>query len=127
MTPGNPFYPSFPQKFVGLSLLVFAGISLLAQESVPALENYVRQPDPAFNWKLTERINDKGHTLYRLELVSQHWRGQFWSHHLTVALPREPRHREMGLLFITGDGSGDSLKETIKTLADRAGAVAAVL
>lgn len=92
-----------------------------------ALEDYVRRTDRSFNWKRTELAPLKGGTVTHLELVSQTWRGQFWSHHLQVVRPEVVRHPDWALLFITGDGDGAHDVEMLKTLADRAGALAAVL
>jgi PhoPQ-activated pathogenicity-related protein len=92
-----------------------------------ALEDYVSQPDPHYNWKLTERKKDSWGTLARLELVSQHWRNQFWSHHLIVARPREVRNPKIALLLIAGDGEGEKYIERLKMLAQRAGAVTAAI
>lgn len=92
-----------------------------------ALENYVQKPDPAFNWKQTSQKRMPGATVTHLEMVSQHWRGQFWSHHLQVVRPASVRNPHIALLFITGDGDGTSSAAMLQTVADRAGAMAAVL
>jgi PhoPQ-activated pathogenicity-related protein len=92
-----------------------------------ALEDYVSQPDPHYNWKLTEQQKDSWGVLTYLELVSQHWRNQFWSHHLIVARPSEVRNPKIALLLIAGDGKGKKYIEQLKMLAQRAGAVTAAL
>lgn len=66
-------------------------------------------------------------TLARLDLVSQHWHGQSWGHHLIVARPREVRNPEIGFLFVAGDGNGEEYIGRLKMLAQRAGAVTAVI
>src|SRR2546429_1060243 len=68
-----------------------------------------------------------GGTATRLEMVSQHWRNQFWSHHMIMVRPNEVRNPGIGFLFITGDGDGEKTVEMLKTLAQRAGAVASVI
>ncbi|ABA57850.1 conserved hypothetical protein [Nitrosococcus oceani ATCC 19707] len=92
-----------------------------------ALEDYVRKPDPHYNWKLTEQKEEHWGTMAYLELVSQHWRNQFWSHRLIIAQPKEVRNPEIGLLLIAGEGDGEKYIERLKMLAQRAGAVAAVI
>src|SRR6266480_83539 len=92
-----------------------------------ALEEYVDKPDLHYNWKRTEQKREGWGTATRLEMVSQHWRDQFWSHHLIVVRPNEVRNPGSGFLFITGDGDGEKRIEMLKTLAERAGAVAAVI
>ena len=92
-----------------------------------ALEEYVDKPDLHYNWKRTEQKREWWGTATRLEMVSQHWRDQFWSHHMIVVRPNEARNPGIGFLFITGDGDGEKRIEMLKTLAERAGAVAAVI
>src|SRR2546430_3639160 len=92
-----------------------------------ALEDYVNQSDAHYNWKRTEQKVEGWGTITRLEVVSQHWRDQFWSHHMVVVRPNEVRNPGIGFLFITGDGDGEKAVEMLKTLAQRAGAVAAVI
>ena len=92
-----------------------------------ALEDYVNQSDAHYNWKRTEQKVEGWGTITRLEVVSQHWRDQFWSHHMVVVRPNEVRNPGIGFLFITGDGDGEKTVEMLKTLAQRAGAVASVI
>lgn len=105
--------------------IVLSGATALALAG--ALENYVRAPDPNFNWKETEQRSSNGVTVTHLELVSQHWRGQFWSHHLQVVRSTEVRNPDIAFLFITGDGEGANSVGMLQTLAERAGAIAAVI
>jgi hypothetical protein len=72
-----------------------------------ALEDYVSGPDPFYNWKRTERKKGSWGTISQLELVSQHWRNQFWSHHVLVVQPNEIRNPGIGFFLITGDGDGE--------------------
>ena len=92
-----------------------------------ALEAYVNAPDPFYNWKRTEQRREPWGTITRLELVSQHWRHQFWSHHVVVVRPHTVRNPDIGLLLIKGDGVGEDSVDRLKVLAGRAGAVAAVI
>ncbi len=96
-----------------------------------ALEDYVNAPDPSFNWKRCEQkpVKNWG-TLTHLELVSQTWRQQFWSHHLMVIRPNAVRNPDIALVFVTG-GSYNAPDEKdlgmFQEWADRAGAIVAVL
>ncbi|MGD0537330.1 MAG: PhoPQ-activated protein PqaA family protein [Verrucomicrobiota bacterium] len=95
-----------------------------------ALEDYVRKPDPSFQWKRTEQRNITNATLTHLEFVSQTWRGQFWSHHLLVIRPSEIRQPRYALLFITGGSYGapdDRDAAMFKMVAERAGALVGIL
>jgi PhoPQ-activated pathogenicity-related protein len=100
---------------------------LLAASDSEALERYVGRPDHHYNWKQTETRKEKWGVLTRIELVSQHWRDQFWSHHLVIVRPHEVRHADIAFVFVTGDGDGRDQLEILKTLAERSGALAAVI
>jgi PhoPQ-activated pathogenicity-related protein len=92
-----------------------------------ALENYVGQPDTAFRWKKLDQKQIEGLTVTHLELTSQEWRGHPWTHHLQVVRPAQVRNPDIAFLFITGDGEGKGSLGLLRTLAQRAGAMAAVL
>ncbi len=95
-----------------------------------ALENYVRQPDSSYNWKRCEQKRVEGGTLTHLELVSQTWREQFWSHHLVVLRPDGLSTADIALLFISGGsygGPNEKDLEMFRLIAERAGAMVAVL
>jgi PhoPQ-activated pathogenicity-related protein len=91
------------------------------------LKTYVQSPDSSFTWKQTERKRSGGATVFHLEFISQTWRGQFWSHHLQVVRPSAVRNPGMAFLYVTGDGQGEGDIPMLKTLAERAGTLAAVL
>jgi PhoPQ-activated pathogenicity-related protein len=95
-----------------------------------ALEDYVKRPDPTYSWKRTEQRKLQEGTVTHLEMVSQTWREQFWSHHLLVIRPAEVRNPHIAFLFITGGGyNAPSQKDLahFELVAKRAGAIAAVL
>ena len=86
-------------------LTVFSSIyALPAKLNAGALENYVNQPDASYNWKRTEQTKIDKATVTHLELVSQTWRGQFWSHHLQVVRPAQVRNP--GIALITSPAMG---------------------
>ena len=95
-----------------------------------ALEKYVAKPDPSYSWKRTEQKNLKSASLTHLELVSQTWRGQFWSHHLIVLRPDKVRNPGIAMLFVTGGSYGAPDEKDLDPfllIAERAGALVAVL
>ena len=92
-----------------------------------ALENYVTQPDSTYAWKQTQQRRTNGFTITQLELTSQTWRGHVWKHTLQVVRPEKVRNPGIAFLFITGDGRGTSSLGILTTLAERAGALAAVI
>ena len=92
-----------------------------------ALENYVNKPDTNFSWKTLDQKQDGAFTITHLELTSQQWRDGLWRHHVQVVHPEKVRRPGIAFLFITGDGDGRGNIELLKTLAGRAGALAAVI
>jgi len=112
---------------IALCLTVIQVYALPAILNAGALENYVSQPDTSYNWKRTEQTKIDRATVTHLELVSQTWRGQFWSHHLQVVRPTQMRNPGIAFIFITGDGDGARDIEMLNLLAQRAGTVTAVL
>ena len=111
----------------GILWLWLCWLSLLSSALAGALEDYVSHSDPYYNWKRTEAEMRAWGTVNRLELVSQHWRNQFWSHHLLVIRPNEIRNPAIGFLLIAGDEVGEKDIDTLRTLAERAGAITAVI
>src|SRR5439155_25782051 len=92
-----------------------------------ALEDYVAKPDTNYTWKQLSRTNDADCSITHLALVSQEWREGAWRHHMQVVRPDKARNPGIAFLFITGDGDGRKNVELLKTLAQRAGAIAAVV
>src|SRR5690554_1169517 len=90
-----------------------------------ALEDYVYAPDAAYRWRYNSESRESWGTLIRLELVSQKWRGETWSHGLVIVRPIELRNPETAFFLITHDGP--SSVELLRTVADRAGAVAVAI
>lgn len=108
---------------------VAAALAMVATHAGP-LEDYVQSPDSSFNWKRCEQKGLKGATVSHLQLVSQTWQGQFWSHHLLVVRPEKVVHPEFALLFVTGGSYGgpdDKEAERLNLIAQRAGAIAALI
>ncbi|HEY7427569.1 MAG TPA: PhoPQ-activated protein PqaA family protein, partial [Gemmataceae bacterium] len=62
------------------------------------LPEYLRKPEPAFTWKMGEKIERDGNTIYNLQLVSQTWQGITWKHALQVYQPKGVRPASMLLL-----------------------------
>jgi PhoPQ-activated pathogenicity-related protein len=111
--------------------LLLLGVILLSLLQAPArggaLEDYVGQADDSFSWKLTGKEEADGFTISRIDLISQKWRDTVWSHKLVVVRPKTVRNPDIALLFITGNGNGDRQIPVLKMLAERAGAVTAVI
>ncbi|MFV1966543.1 MAG: PhoPQ-activated pathogenicity-related family protein [Pirellulaceae bacterium] len=76
-----------------------------------ALLEYVRQPDPAYAWKVVKQLkNDEG-TTYVVRLTSQSWRTKedvdrpVWEHWLMIVKPKAVAFNKAFLLI--GGGSND--------------------
>jgi PhoPQ-activated pathogenicity-related protein len=74
--------------------------------TVPAradLQDYVKRPEPAYAWKLKDKIPAPGGgTVYDLELVSQTWHDITWTHQLQVYQPEGVAPNKLMLLYNTG-------------------------
>ena len=95
-----------------------------------ALENYVNEPDASFAWKQTDQKKIKDATLTHLELMSQTWRGHFWSHDLLVVRPTTLRQPDIAMLFIADDdynARDEKEADRFDEVAQRAGAIVAIL
>lgn len=123
------------QSYAGLSRVASAalllGLVVRASALGNALEDYVRKPDRSFNWKRTEQRQLKeGGTVTHLELISQTWRGQFWSHHLLIYRPPVVRHPDAALLVISGGAYNAPSEKDLalfQPAADRSGTLLAFL
>jgi PhoPQ-activated pathogenicity-related protein len=66
------------------ALLAFAACAGIARAD---LFEYVKKPDEAYAWKVKDKKEIPGGTVYDLHLVSQVWHGITWEHQLQVFLP----------------------------------------
>lgn len=118
------------KKQVGVFHALLAhGLLVLALGSplrAGTLEDYVRKPDDSFAWSIRERSVMSGLDVVTLDLTSQTWHSNRWSHALYIATPRNLRHPDTALLQITG-GVGKDHIASVKLLAESSGARVAVL
>lgn len=108
----------------------FAALALGNRSLADGLTSYVNKPDPSYNWKRCEQKEVKEATLTHLELVSQTWQNQFWSHHLMVIRPNSVKSPDIALLFVTGgsfNGPDEKDMEPFLLVAKRAGAIVGVI
>jgi hypothetical protein len=127
MTVNKPFPSLSPAREV-CALLALVGLLCSSRQSPGGpLEAYIDQPDSHYAWKQVEQKQEGAFTVTHLELTSQKWREHVWQHHLQVVRPDRVRHPGIAFLFITGDGRGTRQIDLLKTLAERAGALAAVV
>src|ERR1017187_6290878 len=112
---------------VMVSGLLMAGQQRLCAAPPDALAEYVRQPDDAFTWRVLEQRQVEGVTAIRLECTSQTWRGHAWQHQLLIVRPPEVRNPDIAYFEIGGDGEVDRTFGGLRTIATRAGAIAAFI
>jgi len=91
------------------------------------LENYINRAEPDYRWQPIKVSNEPWGTISHYELVSQNWRGHSWTHRLVIVRPGSIRNPDIAFLRIAGDGNGENQIDSLKTLAERSGAVTAVL
>ena len=91
------------------------------------MENYINRTEPEYRWQLTKVLNEPWGVIGHYELVSQKWRGHSWIHQLVIVRPGSVRNPDIAFLKISGDGDVENQINSLKTLAERSGAVTAVL
>ena len=106
--------------------LTLAAVNLYAQDG-DALEEYVKAKDDTFKWKTSSSKKSGGFIEAHLEMTSQTWRTNTWTHHVRIVTPEKIRNPQIAFVFVTGDGTGSSTLPMLRTLAERAGALAAVV
>jgi PhoPQ-activated pathogenicity-related protein len=105
-------------------------------ENETALDRYIREPDPAYAWKLAATVKGDGYTTYIIDLTSQTWRTEkdvdrpVWKHWLTIVRPDNLKHHTAFLYIGGGDNDdampADSTERSIE-LAKYTGSVTAEL
>lgn len=88
-----------------LSLSMFFGVTC-ADGARADLTEYVKTPDAAFAWKLKDKKEVPGGTVYDLHLVSQVWQGITWEHQLQVYLPKDVKPTATMFLYNQGGKAG---------------------
>ncbi len=111
------------RAFPFLALLLCAVASFAADP----LERYVAAPDNSYKWEIKSRTKTNGFENATLNLTSQTWRSNIWTHTVQIVRPAKMRHPEIAFLFVTGDGSGSRYISMLVRLANEAGAPAALV
>lgn len=75
---------------------------------VSPLHEYLAKTDSVFGWTLNEKTEHPLGSIYDIELTSQAWMDMTWKHVLMVYEPKQIKHKDHVLLFITG---GSQLKK----------------
>lgn len=96
------------------------------------LDDYVKQPDPNYGYRLIRRLDGDGGTVYLLNMASQAWRtGKdvdriLWRHWLEIYVPDTVEHQTALLLVGGGDNGYEPPNEPNRMLARTALASRAV-
>ena len=92
-----------------------------------ALDDYIAQRDPTFQWQVAGKLPSDSCTAYVLELTSQTWRSATevdrptWKHWLTVVRPKKVTHQTAFLVIGGGsnrDPAPDKVEPRLVRLAD---------
>ena len=126
LNPSNNVLSFNPLSAGGGLVYGLLALSLCAPLRAGTLEDYVRKPDDSFAWSVREKSVMSGLDVVTLDLTSQTWHSNRWTHTLYIATPRNLRHPETAMLQITGSAGKDHVA-TVKLLAERSGARVAVL
>ncbi len=107
------FRSSTVQTGLLLSLCLWgATVDAAEAPTKTALDDYVRSPDPSYQWKLVDTLPGDGFTTYVVDLTSQTWRTQAdvdrtqWKHWLVVVKPDRVRF-DTAMLLIGGGSNHD--------------------
>src|SRR5437773_11682169 len=69
----------------------FAGAALWLGAAAPVRADpfdYVKKPDDTFSWKMKDKLELPGGTVYNLQLVSETGQGVKWEHEVQVLLAK---------------------------------------
>ncbi len=87
---------------------------------------YVHAADPSFRWStVSERRTGDG-TIFDLRLISQHWQGNTWEHHLLLFVPAAPLFPDTALLVLREGLPGDGDAGALETTSNATGTSAAL-
>ncbi len=108
-----------------LACLITMSANTGVGEETP-LDRYVSGNDGTFRWERLAGKNEKGEDtrITWLRLTSQQWRSSVWEHDLAVVSPKSVSQPETAFLWITNDSISSEEMRLLKTVADRAGAIA---
>jgi PhoPQ-activated pathogenicity-related protein len=100
--------PSIDWRPLVLPLLA-AAASPLPEVRADIFE-YLKRPEPAFQWRQLTNDTTPAGKIYTFEFTSQTWRGIPWTHQLRLYEPAQLETPGLILLFITGGSTGSKAK-----------------
>lgn len=110
------------------ALLVAFALPALAADNPPtALRDYVTKEDKSFAWKLKEKKETNGNTVYLLSLTSQTWHEIEWTHDLQVFVPKGAKPQATMVLWNQGGSASPTSAVLGLAIAEKVGAPVAFL
>src|SRR5262245_40174012 len=85
-------FPSRCGPMLCLAILLWRVSGWPTPARAGALEDYVSAPDAHYAWREAGRMKTNGATVTHLELTSQEWRSNLWTHHIQVLRPATIRN-----------------------------------
>ena len=108
-------------------VLALVGLYFGAGLARADLLEYVKKPDPSFEWKLKEKIAHPAGDVYDLHLVSQTWQKIKWEHQLQIYVPKGVKPTETIVLWNQGGKSSPTSILVGMEMAKKANAPVAFL
>src|ERR1051325_2135021 len=108
-------------------VLALVGLYFGAGLARADLLEYVKKPDPSFEWKLKEKIAHPAGDVYDLHLVSQTWQKIKWEHQLQIYVPTGVKPTETIVLWNQGGKASPTSIVVGKEMAKKANAPVAFL
>jgi PhoPQ-activated pathogenicity-related protein len=114
---------------LALSALMLAfAVPLFADDKPPtALKGYVTKEDKSFAWKLKDKTEANGNTVYTLSLTSQTWHEVEWTHDLQVFIPKGAKVQPTMVLWNQGGTASPTGSLLGLAIAEKVGAPVAFL
>ena len=122
MTRQLRWFPSV-RLWLGVGLLLGLGAGAARAD----LAEFVKKPEPKFEWKLKDKKDVLDGTMYDLQMTSQVWHDITWTHQLQVYKPQEVDPNATMLLFVTGGNSSPATLLYGMFLAQKVKAPVAIL
>ncbi len=98
-------------SLVCFSTILLSGYLVAAEPRSTVLDDYIRKPDPAYQWKIAKTVDSSFSTTIIIELTSQSWLTEkqvdqpVWKHWLVVVKPKKVTAKKAFLMI--GGGSND--------------------
>lgn len=92
------------RRTVQAGLTLACALGVISSTRADLME-YVKKPEPKYEWKLKGKSAHLMGTVYDLHLVSQTWQDITWEHQLQVYQPKDVKPNGTLMIYNTGGGS----------------------